>query len=141
MDVFIFPITVPKMISKDWLQELYPDCSLATIFEILEISVKNPKTILLGAFDTKTKELRGFVWGEGNPLDHSLFVNSIYVKKCYRKNPKVVGTMLDHIREHFQDWGFKKVFFMTKKPNFFLRRGCKQFEETCVILDIQSLDD
>lgn len=135
MDIFIFPIRIPKMISRQWLEDLYPDCSPAKAFEILEASIQNPHSVLLGVFETKTKELKGFLWGEGNPLDHSLFVNSIYIEKGCRKNPKFLGTLLDYVRSHFNEWGFGKVFFMTKKPSFFIKRGCRQFEEACIVLE------
>lgn len=134
MDVFIFPISQPKMISPSWLEELFPEAELSKVIEILETSIQGPKTLLLGAFHSKTKQLKGFLWGEGNDLDSSLFINSIYVDKNLRRNPKIVGTLLDHIKDNYVSWGYTKVLFFTKKPNFYLKRGCKVFGETCIEL-------
>lgn len=134
MNVFIFPISQPKMISPAWLDELFPEAQTSTVIEILEASVQSPKSLLLGAFDAKTKVLKGFVWGEGNALDSSLFIHSIYVEKPLRRNPKIVGSLLDHIKENYSSWGYTKVLFFTKKPQFYLKRGCKVFEETCIEL-------
>lgn len=133
MDVFVFPITIPKMICKDWLEELYPKAGAKKALEILEMSVRSPLCMILGLYDQKTKVLKGFLWGEGNELDNSFFVNSIYISKQYRKNPKCIGTLFDYIVAHYKEWGYDSIFFMTKKPSFFLKRHCKQFEEVCVV--------
>lgn len=134
MNVFIFPISQPKMIAPAWLEELFPETHPTKVIEILETSLTSPKSLLLGAFDSKTKVLKGFVWGEGNALDSSLFIHSIYVEKALRRNPKIVGTLLDHMKENYSAWGYTKVLFFTKKPAFYLKRGCRLFEETCVEL-------
>lgn len=135
MDVIVFPIRFPKMICKDWLEELFPIAGARKVFEILEVSVQDPDTVLIGVFNQKTKELKGFLWAEGNELDETLFVNSIYVHKSCRKNPKFVGALIDHVRTHYKGWGFRGVYFMTRKPSFFLKRGYRVFEETCLVLE------
>lgn len=137
MNVFIFPILQPKTIYPAWLEELFPEASAVKAIEILEASVQNPKCVLLGVFHEKTKVMKGFLWGEGNELDSSLFVNSIYVEKSHRRNPKIVGSLLDHIKENYKRWGYKRVLFLTRKPKFFLKRDCKPFEETCVKLELE----
>lgn len=134
MNVFVFPISQPKMIPSSWFEELFPEASVSKVIDVLEHSIQGPKTLLLGAFNSKTKQLKGFVWGEGNDLDSSLFINSIYVDKNLRRNPKIVGTLLDYIKDHYVSWGYSKVLFFTKKPNFYLKRGCKVFSETCIEL-------
>lgn len=135
MDVFVFPILQPKTIHPSWLNELFPDAEIPKALDILEASIRNPRGHLLGVFHSKSKVMKGFLWGEGNDLDSSLFVNSIYVEKGLRRNPKIVGILLDHIKENYKTWGYKRVLFFTKKPKFFLKRGCKNFEETCVYLE------
>lgn len=132
MKVFVHPIKLPKIIQKEWLEELYPNASPAKSMAMLEISCRDPKSLLLGVFDLKTKEIKGFLWGDHNELDGSLFINSIYVCKSCRKNPKLIGSLLDYIKEHYHELEYSKVIFLTKKPGFFLKRGCVPFEETCV---------
>lgn len=135
MDIFIFPILHPKTIAPSWLEELFPESTAVKAIEILEASVQNPKCVLLGVFHEKTKIMKGFLWGEGNELDSSLFVNSIYVERAHRRNPKIVGSLLDHIKENYKRWGYKRVLFFTRKPKFFLKRNCVPFEEACVKLE------
>lgn len=132
MNVFIYPLRDARIIKQEWLKELFPDVDVKTSFTILQDSVSTGQDVFVGAFDTKTKEIKGFLWGVGNPLDITLFVNSIFVDKSCRRNPKIIGTLFDYIKEHYQEMGYKKIFFMTKKPNFFLKRGCQVFEETCI---------
>lgn len=132
MKIFIHPIQDARIIKREWVEELYPKASPRTSLLILQESIDTPKNLMLGAFDIKTKEIKGFLWGVGNDLDDTLFVNSIFVDKSCRRNPKIVGSMLDYIKENFDSMGYDQILFMTKKPVFFLRRGCTFFEETCV---------
>lgn len=135
MKVFVYPIKMPKIIKSEWLEELFPEADVARAMEILEASVLSERCLLLGVFDAKTKEIKGFLWGDGNELDNSLFINSIYVCKSCRKNPKLVGSLLDYIKDNFDSMNIKRVIFLTKKPSFFLKRGCTHFEETCVVYE------
>lgn len=135
MRVFVYPIRDPRIIKREWLEELYPQADMRRTFEILNYVCQNPRGLCLGIFEETKKEIKGFLWGDWNELDGSMFVNSIYVAKECRRNPKLVGTFLDYLKENFLQLGYTRLIFLTKKPKFFLKRGCKLFEETCVVYE------
>lgn len=135
MRVFVYPIRDPRIIKSEWLEELYPQADMRKVFEILGNVCRDPRGLCLGVFEEKKKEIKGFLWGDWNELDGSLFVNSVFVDKSCRRNPKLVGMMLDYLKENFEHLGYTRLLFLTKKPAFFLKRGCKAFEETCVVYE------
>lgn len=133
--VFIKQLVVAELINKEWLKEAYPDAEPSIALSVINAAIQSPLGFVYGVFGERDKDIFGFFWGEGNVLDMSLFINTIYVCKSMRKNPKIIGEILDFLKNSFPTWGFKKILFMTKKPNFYLKRGCKVFEETCLQLD------
>lgn len=135
MSFFIRKLLLAELISKEWIQELFPTGNPKDAFKILNASIQSPYGLIYGVFGQKEKDLLGFVWGEGNVLDQSLFVNTIYVRKDLRRNPKIVGGIFDFLKQEFKVLGYKRMLFFTKKPNFYLKRGCKVFEETCLVIE------
>lgn len=135
MSFFIRKLLLAELIPKEWVQELFPTGNPKDVFKILNASLQSPYGFIFGVFGTKEKDLLGFVWGEGNVLDQSLFVNTIYVRKNLRRNPKIVGGIFDFLKSEFKVLGYKKMLFFTKKPKFYLKRGCKVFEETCLVIE------
>lgn len=135
MNVFIKELLIAELINKEWIQEVYPDVDPQIAFAVLNASIQNPLGIVYGVFGERDKDICGFFWGDGNILDKSLFINTIYVRKNLRKNPKIVGTIFDFLKSHFKSWGFKCILFLTKKPNFYLKRGCQVFDQTCLKLE------
>lgn len=135
MQVFVKELLMAEILKKEWLLEVYPDADPAVAMSVINAAINSPLGKVYGVFGSHKNDICGFFWGEGNILDMSLFINTIYVCKEFRKNPKVVGTIFDFLKDHFQSWGFRCILFLTKKPNFYLKRGCSVFEETCLKLD------
>lgn len=135
MQVFVRELLFAELIKKEWLEEVYPEAELHTVLSILNQAIQSQSGFVYGVFGRDKKDICGFFWGEGNLLDKSLFLNTIYVCKELRKNPKIIGTVLDFLKNNFESWGFKRILFLTKKPNFYLKRGCTLFEESCIQLE------
>lgn len=135
MLVFIRELFLAEIICKEWIQEVFPEADVKTAFDVLNSAIQSPLGKVYGVFGKRDNDICGFFWGEGNPLDKSLFINTIYVRKNLRKNPKIVGEIFDFLKNNYKLWGFKYILFLTKKPNFYIKRGCKVFDQTCLKLE------
>lgn len=121
----------PIFLKAEWFAELYPEKDPLHVLKYFTEIAQIPETWLIGICNEK-EELLGFVIGQLNTFDNTFFLSSICIDKQYRKNPKVLGTVLDWFREDRFGIGFSKLVMFTKKPAFFLKRGMVPFEETCL---------
>lgn len=130
-------LTDPIYLRSEWFAELYPNKDPLDVLKYFTQITQMPETYLLGICNEK-EELLGFVIGQLSSFDNTFFLSSILIDKKHRKNPKVLGAVLDVFRVDSLGIGFDSLILFTKKPNFFLKRGMIPFEEACLTFKRQS---
>lgn len=105
---------------------------LPQLFKYANSITASPMTHLYAFADTDNI-IKGFFWGDINPLNHSLVIHVLSVDKSYWRG-RVLPAVKDFVLLLKKTLGLKGVTWVTTRPKAFARAGFKYSEQTMMKL-------
>jgi hypothetical protein len=119
-------LKIPKLIPYELIEAVKGRTfTPEQFYSYQEQVVNNPYNLLYALIDEK-KKIHGFLWGEMNLLDGSLFVNTFSISKEYWGKGKAIPKVTEFLRELKETTKCPRVFWLTTNEKFFLKHGFKK---------------
>jgi hypothetical protein len=94
-------------------------------YKYQESQIDNPYNHLFALVDQQ-KKIHGYLWGEVNILDGSLFVNTFSISKEFWGKGQAIGIAVEFLKTLREKTKAKRVFWITTNERFFTKHNFKR---------------